>query len=126
MSTSVAIASASMAIAASNSQAIKKMECKNFISTFNNSSSTIADKQYYSECINLIYPKSMETMEIYFLKFLFVLAIVGLVIGLYKAYKEAYSSSLEYIYYAFIGFLTLPSIVIIIALLINGFIWLFK
>ena len=126
MSTSVAIASASLAVAASNSQSIKAMECKNFISIFNNSSSTISDKQYYSECINLIYPRSMDYMEIFFLKFLFVLAIVGLAIGLYKAYRERYSDSLDYIYYAVCGFLILPSIAVIIALLVNGFIWLFK
>lgn len=126
MSTSVAIASASLAVSASNSRTIKEMECKNFISIFNNSSSTIADKQYYSECINLIYPQPMAEMQIFFLKLLFFLAIVGLVIGLYKAYKKYNNEWIDYIAYGFMGFMGLPLVATIVVSLGMGFVWLFK
>jgi hypothetical protein len=65
--------------------------------------------------------------ELFILKSLFVLAIIGAVIGIIKLYREDYSHDLlDYAVYSGAGFIFLPSLFVLAGGLVYGIIWLFS
>ena len=120
-----AIASASLAITASNQARIKNQECQTLVNNFNNTKATTEQKQEYASCINTLYPKYSD-FDIMLFKLLFVIALIGLIIGLYKAYKKPLSDFIDYTLFGTIGFFGLPFLTICICGIGVGIYWLFN
>lgn len=90
MSASLAISSAALAQSSAANSRARIAECKAFMPTYDPTTASVADMQSYASCIERLYPTAMSSNEILLLKTAIVLALIGLVIGIYKGVSEGY------------------------------------
>jgi len=113
------------ALAANNSASIKQQQCQKIINSFDNQIATIQQKQDYASCINYIYQQELSYNTIVVFKIMFVIALIGLAIGLYQGYK-AHDGLLANVLLGVIGFIGLPVFVSFLVGILYGVYWLFN
>lgn len=129
MSVSVAIASSANTtalIAAAQAREAKIIACKTNIDSFDSKTATVAQMKQYADCIDTVYPSDVSPSGVIAFKVIFVIALIGMFIGFYKAHKDTYGSDwTDYAMYGFMGFLLLPVALGIIGGIGFGVVWLF-
>lgn len=101
-------------------------ECRVIIAQYDSRTADVHAMQEYADCVKRIHPKKLEPAETLALKGLFVMALIGAVLGGIWASKDQWASKIEIFLGAFIGFMALPAGCIAAVALIKGIIWLFS
>lgn len=115
--TSVAASNAALATQRLNVAHIS--ECKDLILAFDSKSASTQQMQSYAECVNTVYPKETCGLEIWQEKELFIVALVGMVIGAWYSRKE-HNDWFDTFMIGLVGFLAAPLVAIFVALIIKG------
>lgn len=96
-------------------------QCKATMPKFNASKATVAEMKEYSKCVNTLYPTEVSSETIIAFKVLFVIALVGMVIGVWKARRDGV---VDAALVGLLGFLVLPCAVAFAFGLLYGIYWL--
>lgn len=91
MSASLAISSAALAQSSAAMSRARAAECKAFMPSYDPATATHEVMRFYADCIDRLYPAAMQPSTVIFFKVMIVLSIIGLVVGLWKAYRDSYS-----------------------------------
>lgn len=138
----IAITSANAAISSAAAHTAEVSRCKIIIKGYDAKTATITEMREYAACVNTVYPAPMTPDEVVVAKFIFVLALLGMVAGLIYCKRSETktttnwgggftvtherSSVVGYLLAGSIGFVGLPIAVIVVAGIMAGIIWLFQ
>lgn len=128
MSTSATMAiitTSQASAAAASAHAARVSECKMVVNLFDSKTATIQESQNFADCIKILHPKPMSEDAVIVGKVFFVLALIGMCIGILRSLRDGLDGMIDHFAYAFFGFLILPIVVGSILLLIAGVLWLF-
>lgn len=117
-------ASAQAAAALQQAREAKKIACQNSMPSFNDQKATIEQKQIYADCVGFLYPQELDPAQILVMKALFVLALIGGCVGVYKGKTERYA--FDIVIYGLLGFLCFPIAAAGVCGLVAGVLWLFS
>lgn len=92
VATSVVITNAAIA----RHEAIE--QCASYVQLFDSQKSSIAEKQQFANCIDLMYP-SINTTDIIIFKLMIIFAFIGIAIGIHHAIKDKTNFPLVYLFY---------------------------
>lgn len=90
MTASLAISSAALAQSSAALSRAKAAECRAFMPTYDPATATPDVMRFYADCVERLYPAAMEPSTVLFFKVMIVVALIGLALGLWKAYRDAY------------------------------------
>lgn len=127
MSTSIAISSsASAASLAAQAQARKarKDACESVLNSFDAKGATVEHKKTYAECVQLLHPDPMTHSETFAMKGLFVVLLIGLVIGAIYGWQE--DGPEMALLFGLLGAIVLPAGIVAVYGLGAGVVWLFS
>jgi hypothetical protein len=129
MSVSVAIASSANTtalIAAAQAREAKIIACKTNIDSFDSKTATMAQMKQYADCVDTVYPSDVSPSGVIAFKVIFVIAIIGMLVGFYKAHKSSYHNDfVDYAMFGFMGFIFLPVASLFVGGVGYGLFWLF-
>lgn len=79
-------------------------------------------------CVDLMHPEPWSDGSVYILKALFVIALIGMCVGVWKAHFGRYSSRdwEDYAFFGLTGFIVAPLAVAVAVGILAGIVWLFK
>jgi hypothetical protein len=127
MSGAMAGVAASQAAAASAAaHRAEVARCKVVIDTFDNSTANVTEMRDYASCVRTVYPQPMNTTEVTAAKVLFVLALIGAGIGLYKSLHESWHDTSDHVLFFLFGFFGLPIASAFVGGVCMGIVWLFS
>jgi len=106
------------------SQQLEKTRCEEVVQIFDSKNCTIGEALDYAHCINLVYPQPLADSMILVLKGAFVLALIGMVLGILYA-KNEHEDIDGYFMLALFGFFVSPFAAAAIVGLIASIQWLF-
>ena len=101
-------------------------ECRVIIAQYDSRTADVHAMQEYANCVERIHPKKLEPAETLALKGLFVMALIGAVLGGIWASKDRWADIVDIFFGAMLGFIMLPMGCVASVALIKGFIWLFS
>lgn len=121
------IAASNASIAASNAERnLQISKCPTVIKQYDSNHATVHEMQEYADCVNQIYPNEITTGEIIFLKVLFVSAIFGAIVMIWKE-KQKYDRTIsDYFIAGMLGLAIAPAIILTITYCLYGLLWLFN
>ena len=123
---SVAASSAAIAsIAAIQASQAKEYSCKGLIASFDSRSPAVEEMKAYAKCVDFLYPNTLAPEVVIALKALFVIAIVGAVIGVIKEYRSCYTDWVSIAGAGVMGFCAGPVVTVAGFFLFVGVRWLF-
>ena len=114
----VAITTSTAAIAMS--AAAERKACEAVVAVGTPSGSSVAQMKSYAACVQSLYPDASSPGLIIFLKVLFVLALVGAVVGFLSERDKGFR-----LMSGFIGFFLAPAALIALVGVCTGIYWLF-
>lgn len=127
MSVSMAISSAALAESEQAEQEAhdaKVIACQGSMQNFHASTATVEQMQSYADCVDVVYPQTMDATQVIALKALFVIALIGAAIGF--IWPVTYNPDFpERLMSSFLGFIFAPIGVGFIAAVGYGIYWLF-
>lgn len=129
MSNTIAISTATQAnvmAAAANARAAeaKRIACQSNLKTYQANTPTVAEMRQYAECVDIVHPLPVDGGVIVLYKIFFIVALLGMAFGFWKAKKE-YGDFGEYAMFGFLGFIFAPVAVGIVLGILAGIAWLF-
>ena len=97
-------------------------ECKRVLLTFDTENATVTAMENYANCVNFLYPTSMDPSTEIFFKFLFVLALIGACVGVFISREEDLLGKFVGL---LAGFVFVPVLASAIFGVLSGIRWLF-
>ena len=122
--TAAIISTTNAAVANAAAHAARVDRCKTVIENFDARGASVSQMQEYAYCVDTVYPKEMTGVEVFWAKALFVIAIVGLVLGAWHGYED--DGPMYAVITGLAGFLLVPTAALFIYGLGCGIIWLFS
>lgn len=121
MSSLAALAAISASQAAAHRA--KVSECKVVEHEFDSYIASVAEKVNYADCIDVLYPKNISAEGLTMLKVLFVVFLISVIYGVYKAWKDGDRDIIYYVVYSLSYGLGIPCILVAIVLIVIGIGW---
>lgn len=115
---------AAVAIASSasvNASIARKNSCKAIINDFNSDTATIEQSQTYAECVNYLYPKSLELSEVDIIG-LKISFLCSLIVGVVFFIKTNDSFTEKFFHFLF-GVTIMPIVIAIFYFIFLGLKW---
>lgn len=129
----LAIATAASVVASDTAHTTYIEKCKSEMANFNPKTATVEEIRSYAGCAKAVYPAPLGGTEIILGKALFVIALVGVVVGTRIASTDARQCGIVGVsaYVAItigglLGFIALPAAVAAITGIVYGVWWLFN
>lgn len=118
-----AIAASQAAIASQHAEEAKRERCATLVQGYSHDAATVEQMQSYAECVGTLYPDPLTQGEIYILKSVFVIALIGMLIGGIRAARQGEDLA-GVVMFSIVGFVLGPLAVLCVVGLIGGVIWL--
>lgn len=130
-SSSAAIASSAAAIAAEEARQAKIARCQAFMPRFDHKTATVEDRRDYAQCVGIVHPEPVHPEpwsdgSIYIAKALFVIALIGMGLGVFQAQRECRGDVAGWVLLGLAGFIGAPLAVCGVVGILAGIVWLFK
>jgi len=118
-----AVASSQAAIAAAAAHQARVSQCKGMMLNFNAQTATVSEMREYAGCVFTVYPAPTGGNDMLAAKALFVIALIGMVIGAVRAKRDPYLNNFgDMAMTGLLWFLMLPCAVAFVAGVLYG-IW---
>lgn len=121
-----AVSAANASIAAQAAHRAKVSECKVIEHEFDSKIATVAQKNEYADCINVLYPQAMSSDMTIFLKVLFVTFLLSAIFGFIHEKNNNYGGFLDCILSAVMWGIAVPFLIVCTLGILVGVYWLFN
>lgn len=118
------IAASQAAVAATEASRAHVERCKATMPNFDAKKASVSEMRDYSECVKTVYPAEMSGVDIMAAKVLFVIALVGMVVGVVRSKRDSWCGWVDHVMYGIIGFVFVPLVAVSVAGLLYGIYWL--
>ena len=114
-------------IASEQAQQAKRAACQIVIEGYDARKATIEQAQSYASCIQLVHPEPLHPDEIFAGKGLFIMFLLGIVLGINQQKREGYTSDFfDYFTAGVMGGIGTAGASIILFGTVAGIFWLFS
>ena len=120
-----ATTSSNSAAASAASARARRAECMVIIDRYDAKAASVQEMRSYASCVQILHPDPPNSGAVIFAKSMFVIALLGLGFGIYKARKAKFrAETIDYVMFGLAGFIGAPLAAAFVFFVVIGIGWL--